>query len=172
MPLGPGSGGTLWHWQRLANRSAATTASSSRAATTPRKHPFGINVVAADSIREYLKFCGFTRGSLFRPRKQKSAVKLADNAATVTSLYRVVTRYLSMLPNALIEEDGPEGEAIVRCRYSPHTLRATTATILLEAGESIIDVQSLLGHADISTTRLYHKRLKSTHDSASHKLVI
>ena len=39
-------------------------------------------MVAADAIREYLNFCGFTRGALFRPRKRKSAAKLADNAAT------------------------------------------------------------------------------------------
>ena len=44
--------------------------------------------------------------------------------------------------------------------YSPHKLRATTATSLIGRGESIYDVQLLLGHEQVTTTQLYakHKR--------------
>ena len=39
--------------------------------------------------------------------------------------------------------------------YSPHKLRATTATTLIERGNSIFDVQELLNHDNITTTQLY-----------------
>jgi site-specific recombinase XerD len=39
--------------------------------------------------------------------------------------------------------------------YSPHKLRATTASSLIERGNSIFDVQEFLNHDNITTTQLY-----------------
>jgi site-specific recombinase XerC len=54
--------------------------------------------------------------------------------------------------------------------YSPHSLRATTATLLLDTSVPIESVQDLLDHKHITTTQIYDKRCRRRR--FSHKVLI
>lgn len=58
-----------------------------------------------------------------------------------------------------------------QCVFTFHSLRATTATLLLDAGVDIRKVQDVLGHRQV-TTQIYDKRRRTTSESASHDVPI
>jgi site-specific recombinase XerD len=132
----------------------------------------GIHFSAAESIAEYIKAAGIESGPLFRPRISRHGDALAPRRMTERSMYRLLMTYLERLPGAMQEKELPSGEKIQECIYSPHSMRATTATLLLSCKEPIESVQDLLDHKHITTTQIYDKRRRSVRDSASHKVPI
>lgn len=123
----------------------------------------GLHWRAADSIRRYIEVAGLLDGPLFRALASSRGTKLSQRPIATRSMYRLLQTYLSQLPNAMLGE---------RCRYHPHVLRSTTATLLLERGEDIRKVQDLLGHRHVTTTQVYDKRRIAVKDSASHDVPI
>ena len=76
-----------------------------------------------------------------------------------------------MREEEVTDEDGTVTK-INRCVYTPHSLRATTATLLLDAGVDIIKVKELLVHRHVTTTQIYDKRRRSLKEGASHDVPI
>jgi site-specific recombinase XerD len=132
----------------------------------------GIHFSAAESIAEYVKAAGIESGPLFRPRVSGYSDELAPRRMAQRSMYRVLMSYLERLPGAMQEKELPDGKKVQHCIYSPHSQRATTATLLLDTGVPIESVQDLLDHKHITTTQIYDKRRRSVRDSASHKVPI
>jgi len=133
-----------------------------------KRRTIGLHQSAAETIRDYIEIARITSGPLFRPRAGTHSNQLAARRIGATTMYYLLQRYLEQLPGAIREnEDGSTA-----CVFTPHSLRATTATLLLDAGQDITDVQKLLGHKHVTTTQIYDKRRKSTRQSASHSVPI
>lgn len=135
------------------------------------KRAIGLHFAAAEAIRDYVQKAGITSGPLFRARASSRAKdKLSSRPMDEVTMYRLLMSYLERLPKAMREVEIAGGEKVRRCIYTPHSLRATTATLLLDAGVDITEVQQLLGHKHVTVTQVYDKRRRSTRESASHKV--
>jgi integrase/recombinase XerC len=128
-----------------------------------RHRTIGIHFAAAEALAEYLGKAGLERGPIFRARRAPHSDELGDKPMSEASMYRVIAGYVAKLPGAV-----KEGARL----YSTHSLRATTATLLLDASVDIRKVQELLGHRHITTTQIYDKRRRTTKESASHDVPI
>jgi site-specific recombinase XerD len=85
-------------------------------------------------------------------------------------MYRLIMGYLIKLTGSVKKDQLEDGQTVEYCIYTPHSIRATTATLLLDQGTDIRKVQELLGHQHITTTQIYDKRRIETNQSASHDL--
>lgn len=137
-----------------------------------KRRTIGLHFTAAQAISEYMAKAELTSGPLFRPRQGSRSQKLANRPLEASAMYLLIQHYMERLPGALKEEQLADGSIVRRCLYTPHSLRATTATLLLDGNVDIIKVKDLLGHRHVTTTQIYDKRRRSTSESASHLLAI
>ncbi|QDU42892.1 Tyrosine recombinase XerC [Symmachiella dynata] len=145
-----------------------------------KRRTIGLHVAAAEAITEYVDTAGISNGPLFRPRLNSRSCQLANRPMHTATMYRIIQGYLSQLPGTMqpVTDTGghpPESDhpnARFRCVYTPHSLRATTATLLLDAKVDIMKVKELLGHRHVTTTQIYDKRRLATKESASHDVPI
>ncbi len=78
----------------------------------------------------------------------------------------LIQSYLERLPSAMKKKRFPDGAETEYCIYTPHSLRTTTAALLLDASVDIRKVKDLLGHRH-TTTQIYDKRRIAASQSAS-----
>lgn len=100
-----------------------------------------VGSLAQRSLREYLES---GRSRLVKdPAEQALFVNHHGKRLTRQGFWKIVKRYAD---DARIEKE-----------ITPHTLRHSFATHLLENGADLRSVQEMLGHADISTTQIYNQ---------------
>jgi site-specific recombinase XerD len=92
-------------------------------------------------------------GALFRPVRNNRTGRL-HKAITPDGIYKLVRKY----------------SALLGFEIGAHALRATAATNALDNNADIAKVQEWLGHANISTTRLYDHRKTKPEDSPTFKV--
>jgi site-specific recombinase XerD len=135
-----------------------------------KRRTIGLHYAAAQAIAEYIEKAGLRSGPLFRPQRTGPRGPLADRAMNPVTMYLLLESYLGKLPGAMREVQRKNRSTAMECLYTPHSLRATTATLLLEAGIDIRKVQELLGHRHVTTTQIYDKRRRTIAESASHEV--
>jgi integrase/recombinase XerD len=112
-----------------------------------------IGQAALGALKAYLE-----KGRPKLPQKDKDALFIDKNGERLSrqGVWLVIKKY--------VKKTGIKGQT------SPHTLRHSFATHLLEKGADLRSVQEMLGHSDIATTQIYtsvsRERLKKMYNKA------
>ncbi len=115
-----------------------------------------LSPTAKKSIKEYLDKRGDIDDALFvrsAPAGKLKKLKDSDQRLTPRSIERMIKLYAT--------------KAGITRKVTPHVIRHSFATDLLENGADLRSVQALLGHANIATTQVYthvtDKHLREVH---------
>ncbi|MBV8533452.1 MAG: tyrosine recombinase XerC [Verrucomicrobia bacterium] len=107
-----------------------------------------VGQLALKAIQQYRLEAGVQSGPLFISKLRKRM--------SPRSIWLMLRKHVS--------------ETSIQLRVSPHKLRHSFATHLLDNGADLRSVQTLLGHANLSTTQIYThvtmERLKKAYDQA------
>ncbi len=118
-----------------------------------RERTIPLYKVAVRSVQEYLLHI---RPTMASPGEDALFVNVSGSRMSRQGFWKIVKGYQS--------------KAGIRKEITPHTLRHSFAAHLLANGADIRAIQEMLGHADLSSTQIYAKvirsHLKDTYDKA------
>ena len=118
-----------------------------------------LHPASLDRITEYLEAAGhgaLPSAPLFKPVRNNRR-GTTDTALTADGVYQILKFYGKRI-------------GVSVDRFGPHSARATAATNALDKGADIAKVQEWLGHANVSTTRVYDHRKTRPEDSPVFKV--
>src|SRR5882762_2808010 len=107
---------------------------------------------AQDALREYL---AQARPVLAAAKRSKSARVDAPSVTAKNSPLLFIARGARKLTRQRVWQMVRAASAASGRHASPHMLRHSCATHMVENGADLRTVQTILGHADISTTQIY-----------------
>ena len=110
-----------------------------------------LNNTVIQAINEYISMERPKDNTLKEENKDALLLSLQGTRLTDRQIRQIVKKYTA-ISMGTTRENG----------YSPHKLRATAATSLINRGNSIYDVQELLDHDNVSTTQLYAQHKLNT----------
>ena len=111
-------------------------------------------VPMGESAQQWVKnYISDGRPKLYKGQSEYLFINRSGKALTRQGFWKIIKSYAK--------------KAKITASITPHTLRHSFATHLLERGADLRSVQMMLGHADISTTQIYThvttERLKEIH---------
>ena len=119
----------------------------------------GIPFDASEMLKKYIAHRGLTNNFKAHVFSSQTHEKM-----TVSCVEEIFAKYIAMA-----KREHPDQ---FRDNYTPHSMRHTTATHMLEAGVPLIVVKNFLGHVSLQTTQIYteisqdsmNRQLKSWND--------
>ncbi|SDY89607.1 tyrosine-type recombinase/integrase [Tindallia californiensis] len=108
-----------------------------------------INYSCEEVIKEYIYYERVADENISAEHQDALFLSLQKRRMTIRAIRNMVKKYTALILGTSS-----------RNGYSPHKLRATAATALIQQGFSIFDVQNLMDHDNVATTQLYaaHKK--------------
>ena len=109
----------------------------------------GIPANASEMLKKYIK-----RRGLYDKDDRHVFSSQTHEKMTVSCIEEIYAKYVTQA-----KKDNP---GRFRNNYTPHSMRHTTATHMLEAGVPLIVVKNFLGHVSLQTTQIYTEITQDT----------